>query len=157
MVQLKKGVEKSPRKVSVLALSSRFDGLLILLKIDIRSLVSVLALSSRFDGPIFVSTPAARHRLFQYSLCRVVLMVLMPGLSLLGGAMFQYSLCRVVLMVTSVSALPWRGFPFQYSLCRVVLMVFLISGARLISGQVSVLALSSRFDGPSTCPRRPCP
>ena len=47
---------------------------LILVKIDIRSLVSVLALSSRFDGRRKGHRVAGRA-LFQYSLCRVVLMV----------------------------------------------------------------------------------
>ena len=37
--------------------------------------------------------------LFQYSLCRVVLMVGKRGTGAAGAAVFQYSLCRVVLMV----------------------------------------------------------
>ena len=36
---------------------------------------------------------------------------------------FQYSLCRVVLMVLDTSSATGRFFLFQYSLCRVVLMV----------------------------------
>ena len=41
-----------------------------------------------------------------------------------------------------------QGDPhFQYSLCRVVLMVTGRSGAEIDSAALSVLALSSRFDG----------
>ena len=36
---------------------------------------------------------------------------------------FQYSLCRVVLMVEDLSDLEEQVGRFQYSLCRVVLMV----------------------------------
>ena len=85
---------------------------------------------------------------FQYSLCRVVLMVTSQGLtktttgtlsvlalsSRFDGRVplsenrirrknFQYSLCRVVLMVTSLNRNSIHDFDFQYSLCRVVLMV----------------------------------
>ena len=84
--------------------------------------VSVLALSSRFDGPAQRSPPARAHTRFQYSLCRVVLMVETEAQSAAIEYLFQYSLCRVVLMVVANSA----------------------SGS---SGSVSVLALSSRFDG----------
>ena len=38
---------------------------------------------------------------------------------------FQYSLCRVVLMVALMAAEMVTTKHFQYSLCRVVLMVFL--------------------------------
>ena len=40
-----------------------------------RSPLSVLALSSRFDGPVLRSCATFRYFNFQYSLCRVVLMV----------------------------------------------------------------------------------
>ena len=39
--------------------------------------VSVLALSSRFDGPLSMRSALKLDSLFQYSLCRVVLMVLL--------------------------------------------------------------------------------
>ena len=39
--------------------------------------------------------------------------------------------------------------PFQYSLCRVVLMVEELGKLQRLKILVSVLALSSRFDGPS--------
>ena len=39
------------------------------------------------------------------------------------------------------------GRPFQYSLCRVVLMVEKASGKESRQRKLSVLALSSRFDG----------
>ena len=109
---------------------------------------------------------------FQYSLCRVVLMVAEQVAEAVEELNFQYSLCRVVLMVDatidiqgavqilSVLALSSRFdghirttkkkrecWLFQYSLCRVVLMVLafsLSSSQRVI---LSVLALSSRFDG----------
>ena len=89
---------------------------------------------------------------------------------------FQYSLCRVVLMVNnirrmthmffslSVLALSSRfdgpartrnlsacGLHFQYSLCRVVLMVVLFELVQIVVFVLSVLALSSRFDG-RCCP-----
>ena len=63
-------------KVSVLALSSRFDGQL---RVDCFSFpfsVSVLALSSRFDGPVYATVQVVKINQFQYSLCRVVLMVI---------------------------------------------------------------------------------
>ena len=84
--------------------------------------LSVLALSSRFDG---------LDRTGKYR----------------GTYVFQYSLCRVVLMVTTAIAVETIGIDFQYSLCRVVLMVPIrvrLLVRRLI---LSVLALSSRFDG----------
>ena len=93
---------------------------------EIAKQLSVLALSSRFDGR---SDSLARYGCqptFQYSLCRVVLMVdvvewdefFLSELSVLAlssrfdglwsltertllGNSFQYSLCRVVLMVSS--------------------------------------------------------
>ena len=63
-----------------------------------RRTLSVLALSSRFDGVAYAAYLTFRD-VFQYSLCRVVLMVgrwlIWPASSIT----FQYSLCRVVLMV----------------------------------------------------------
>ena len=61
---------------------------------------------------------------FQYSLCRVVLMVLAASKRVLRGLLFQYSLCRVVLMVENDEQVLRIQMDFQYSLCRVVLMVF---------------------------------
>ena len=60
---------------------------------------------------------------------------------------FQYSLCRVVLMVLRYVRLPCDCRHFQYSLCRVVLMVAPVMCRALTIGDLSVLALSSRFDG----------
>ena len=135
--------------VSVLALSSRFDGLalrtglidglspfqyslcrvvLMVFTSATRRVqsnpVSVLALSSRFDGPCQMTGEPANQIVFQYSLCRVVLMV---------NADVENSLSFI--------------HRFQYSLCRVVLMVtWILDNQETIQG-VSVLALSSRFDG----------
>ena len=64
--------------------------------------LSVLALSSRFDGQSGRSQAGTRQHSFQYSLCRVVLMVTKAALDIRAVQFFQYSLCRVVLMVTSV-------------------------------------------------------
>ena len=62
---------------------------------------------------------------------------------------FQYSLCRVVLMVSHILPfLKMDGELFQYSLCRVVLMVFGVAACFSAAHCLSVLALSSRFDGP---------
>ena len=63
------------------------------------------------------------------------------------GHSFQYSLCRVVLMVELIVVLGPRLFSFQYSLCRVVLMVLCREPINLSICALSVLALSSRFDG----------
>ena len=60
---------------------------------------------------------------------------------------FQYSLCRVVLMVPSRTSSPPADTIFQYSLCRVVLMVSLCAASMCPKQALSVLALSSRFDG----------
>ena len=86
--------------------------------------LSVLALSSRFDGPEKESPPIHNIMVFQYSLCRVVLMVAHGTESTADHPDFQYSLCRVVLMVTNAIYCP------------------------LVRINLSVLALSSRFDGP---------
>ncbi len=66
--------------------------------------------------------------------------------------LFQYSLCRVVLMVMCFHTYDSRKTTFQYSLCRVVLMVGWLRIAQQFSHTVSVLALSSRFDGPTHSP-----
>ena len=63
---------------------------------------------------------------------------------------FQYSLCRVVLMVLVLIFLPKVDNPFQYSLCRVVLMVRRPCSRCVGCHSLSVLALSSRFDGLDT-------
>ena len=63
-------------QLSVLALSSRFDGpTRPVSDDDIGSALSVLALSSRFDGPQSGYRSRQDEMYFQYSLCRVVLMV----------------------------------------------------------------------------------
>ena len=64
-----------------------------------------------------------------------------------GTTAFQYSLCRVVLMVLRYRSGEMRRMGFQYSLCRVVLMVEIIATETKGVGLLSVLALSSRFDG----------
>ena len=61
--------------VSVLALSSRFDGRFVHGTYRRAGKVSVLALSSRFDGLDTTGVYDPSHNRFQYSLCRVVLMV----------------------------------------------------------------------------------
>ena len=88
------------------------------------SIVSVLALSSRFDGPSFSLRHRSGRESFQYSLCRVVLMVLL--------AVSYQEQCLAV----SVLALSSRfdGPVIAPPRFRVLI--------------VSVLALSSRFDGP---------
>ena len=60
--------------LSVLALSSRFDGRRLTSCSGALKNLSVLALSSRFDGLGYMC-PWAYVPSFQYSLCRVVLMV----------------------------------------------------------------------------------
>ena len=110
--------------LSVLALSSRFDGPFCPEPKKWKQALSVLALSSRFDGPL--------------------------SLALLPHAIsFQYSLCRVVLMVLVQMTLSTTPHFFQYSLCRVVLMVAGYPTAEALVLSLSVLALSSRFDGPA--------
>ena len=68
--------------------------------------------------------------------------------------LFQYSLCRVVLMVMDDIPHDARCSGFQYSLCRVVLMVCWQCGYGVDRQTLSVLALSSRFDGRILHPRR---
>ena len=85
--------------------------------------LSVLALSSRFDGRQCNAGHYVDTRIFQYSLCRVVLMVAWTAAFRRHLIYFQYSLCRVVLMV---AASPAQSPPHW---------------------RLSVLALSSRFDG----------
>ena len=84
---------------------------------------------------------------FQYSLCRVVLMVTTNAGQCDGGGSFQYSLCRVVLMVVAQYVQHTEQGSFQYSLCRVVLMVPWCWLVFKNCPRLSVLALSSRFDG----------
>ena len=84
---------------------------------------------------------------FQYSLCRVVLMVESMLRATAGYSNFQYSLCRVVLMVVVQEEDGRTIFFFQYSLCRVVLMVEEVADILRQAVSLSVLALSSRFDG----------
>ena len=90
---------------------------------------------------------AHRVRYFQYSLCRVVLMVSARVRHSPPAGGFQYSLCRVVLMVLSSRFDQLPASHFQYSLCRVVLMVARSFKECDRAGVLSVLALSSRFDG----------
>ena len=68
-------------------------------------LLSVLALSSRFDGQAQALGQIARMLDFQYSLCRVVLMVWNGSGEEGEAGDFQYSLCRVVLMVVVATRL----------------------------------------------------
>ena len=124
MVSERIAPHRSSTFVSVLALSSRFDGQALRSSGSSCYQVSVLALSSRFDGPEG-RIMAIRYQKFQYSLCRVVLMVEPHA-----------SYCQI-------------NFRFQYSLCRVVLMVLGCCFAVRMCWCVSVLALSSRFDGHS--------
>ena len=90
--------------LSVLALSSRFDGPPSRLGRTLSSHeLSVLALSSRFDGPSRTEMLSRVRTAFQYSLCRVVLMVhKKEKRNEQTSSIFQYSLCRVVLMVLVV-------------------------------------------------------
>ena len=135
-------------RVSVLALSSRFDGRQCTRASNLEFRVSVLALSSRFDGLFAAFTTMRKSIRFQYSLCRVVLMVFLlssssygrPSVSVLAlSSRFdgpQVVTCAAFAFHVSVLALSSRfdglyGNPgitcvplmFQYSLCRVVLMV----------------------------------
>ena len=90
---------------------------------------------------------------FQYSLCRVVLMVAPKREKTDTWQDFQYSLCRVVLMVHCKRTLDYLSVcVFQYSLCRVVLMVICRFKAHHPMRWLSVLALSSRFDGRGCAP-----
>ena len=134
--------------LSVLALSSRFDGLIPRPLAHAVDLLSVLALSSRFDGPPFVVLMSPKKALSVLALSSRFdgRMAVEPAS---GGFLFQYSLCRVVLMVFRFSPLPAHQTFFQYSLCRVVLMVCSTSGRLCRRQLLSVLALSSRFDGPA--------
>ena len=109
--------------LSVLALSSRFDGRQEKgLLISGRHL-SVLALSSRFDG-----------RLGSWFQCRASLLSVLALSSRFDG---RFTDCRNIFSALS----------FQYSLCRVVLMVFVVIRRSKDGTALSVLALSSRFDG----------
>ena len=75
MVPLRHSMPSVSSPLSVLALSSRFDGLPFFATARVPDFLSVLALSSRFDGPMPEQVDADGNLLFQYSLCRVVLMV----------------------------------------------------------------------------------
>ena len=125
MVQSRPTPPRSQGRLSVLALSSRFDGRLANHRLHLFfSRLSVLALSSRFDGHAFLAIASLGLGHFQYSLCRVVLMVPSPRQEPTSDPSFQYSLCRVVLMVSICTGrLSRSSVRFQYSLCRVVLMV----------------------------------
>ena len=57
-------------------------------------------------------------------------------------------------MVVAIAGIEVSRFFFQYSLCRVVLMVSSTSTPIATSALLSVLALSSRFDG-RNCRREP--
>ena len=48
-----------------------------------------------------ISRDEIHKSIFQYSLCRVVLMVVLLSTAGMGSGDFQYSLCRVVLMVAA--------------------------------------------------------
>ena len=111
------------------------------------SAVSVLALSSRFDGLVATRLPDDPDRQFQYSLCRVVLMVACGVAHLPSATMFQYSLCRVVLMVAPVAAV-WQEF-IAVSVLALSSRFDGLHGYMTLRPciPVSVLALSSRFDG----------
>ena len=79
------------RILSVLALSSRFDGPDVYAPIESEMIqLSVLALSSRFDGPGHQVVGQGAKFNFQYSLCRVVLMVL-PASPLPSGCFYTFS------------------------------------------------------------------
>ena len=75
MVDQGRVVLYGPRRLSVLALSSRFDGHRVGSLFHFVFCLSVLALSSRFDGPLSRQGLGVVVGGFQYSLCRVVLMV----------------------------------------------------------------------------------
>ena len=116
--------------LSVLALSSRFDGRGDTPTQGCSGLLSVLALSSRFDGRDEPAQYGVKCRHFQYSLCRVVLMVASVPEAAFVEEAFQYSLCRVVLMVARLPRVAAYVDIFQYSLCRVVLMVLSVMTRR---------------------------
>ena len=103
------------------------------------ALLSVLALSSRFDGHFSAFMNSSVGVIFQYSLCRVVLMVADAIVSAALIIVFQYSLCRVVLMVCMPCPRYLMPTYFQYSLCRVVLMVIIQKSQDYI-----ILAFSTR-------------
>ena len=102
MVHSRDSAQAGSWVLSVLALSSRFDGLFTTRLRACDENLSVLALSSRFDGPTKSVAFTRSECFFQYSLCRVVLMVICSRLYCHTISCFQYSLCRVVLMVIIV-------------------------------------------------------
>ena len=110
--------------------------------------LSVLALSSRFDGLYRTDTGRYCKPFFQYSLCRVVLMVTNGPIRVIGNKHLSVLALSSrfdgpLLLVTAPGHMP----SFQYSLCRVVLMVCWRLRLLLPPKYLSVLALSSRFDG----------
>ena len=113
-----------PSTLSVLALSSRFDGPSELQPDPRNYRLSVLALSSRFDGRVVVAIENADGIDFQYSLCRVVLMV--------PVAITDLSYEEALSVLALSSRFDGRVLP---------ILIFAIN-------ILSVLALSSRFDGP---------
>ena len=76
MVQSIAWGSKVRTELSVLALSSRFDGRRASAPPVVKAGLSVLALSSRFDGQWTIPQSSWQNWDFQYSLCRVVLMVI---------------------------------------------------------------------------------
>ena len=60
-------------------------------------------------------------------------------------------------MVASNASMTALNRYFQYSLCRVVLMVERLAAVVAKLGQLSVLALSSRFDGRTSALASPSP
>ena len=133
--------------LSVLALSSRFDGLISFYHMHTRILNFQYSLCRVVLMVLSLFLPFFRFSAFQYSLCRVVLMVSYHTQKEIAHIVFQYSLCRVVLMVLCESSALGYVVHFQYSLCRVVLMVAGLQSPRQPLRFLSVLALSSRFDG----------
>ena len=134
-------------KLSVLALSSRFDGQISQSGRNSTSQLSVLALSSRFDGHWMDATDT-KH---------VCLSVLALSSRFDGQPAFLTDAAELYLSVLALSSRFDGRFPssdvrsaqslFQYSLCRVVLMVGNIRRMTRMFFSLSVLALSSRFDG----------
>ena len=110
--------------LSVLALSSRFDGRWCLLHGSSCPRLSVLALSSRFDGHRYKFTGPCLASTFQYSLCRVVLMVCAARGRCCRGR--RLSVLALSSRFDGLSSQKDSGYCTQ---------------------PLSVLALSSRFDG----------
>ena len=125
MVEIKRALSPALESLSVLALSSRFDGLLAIPPSAVQlCILSVLALSSRFDGLLQTISTAPMQEDFQYSLCRVVLMV---------DGRLRYQAAFELLSVLALSS-RFDGLTGDQG--------------GVTGDQLSVLALSSRFDGP---------